>query len=281
MNVLAVVKTVAKAAGRFAIKHRKGIIATVGGACVVGAVAYTAVQAPIAKEALESLPEPTENENKVDILVKKTRTVAPIMWPAVALTAGGIGCFVYVTHISAKAVSSAVRDVLAWKQAYNELAHIHNDYVNANRKIAGEEIHEKVTQEVNSQVTKRLGPNVMTVNTGKGDEIFFDSLSGQFFRSSATYISNAAMQFASDMHNFQLPNPNAMSGFGTAEEWLESYLLVNAPMTFDDIGWYDYDVDGFNTKYNPFKVYITDHFVTAPDGNPARMIQYDNLPIEP
>lgn len=281
MNVLAVVKTAVKAAGRFAFKHKKGLIMTAGGACIVGAVAYTAVQAPVAKEALEALPEPTEDETKVDILVKKVKTAGPIMWPSVVLTAGGVACFMYALHISGKEVTKAVNDGLAWKQAYNELAHIHNDYVRANRKISGEENHEKVMQEVNDNTLKRLGPNTMVVNTGKGDEIFYDTLSGQFFRSNSTYISNAAMSFATDMHNAQLPNPDAINGFGTAEEWLENYLLVNAGTICADYGWYDEDINGFNTKYNPFRIYITEQFVTAPDGNPARVIAYDNLPIEP
>lgn len=280
MNRLAVLKNVAKAAGKFVVSHRKEFLMALGVASTTGAIATAIVKSPEAKEAFESV-KPEEGDTKVDILVKEAKAVVPIVWPIVALASVGMGSFMLAMHISGKEVSRAVTDGLAYKQAYNELAQIHNDYINANRKIAGEEIHEKVQEEVGAKAASRIGTDMVVCNSGKGDELFYDTLSGQFFRSTSTYISNAAMDFANDMHNGQLSNPEAMNGFGQASEWLENYLLINAGMICGDQGWYDNDRDGFNTKYCPFRIYITEHFITAPDGNPARVIEYDNIPMEP
>lgn len=280
MNVLAVLKTAGKTATRWVCTHKKALLITAGVACTAGAIVVATVQAPIAKEALDAMPEPEETDTKVDILVKKAKTVAPIMWPVPVLGGVGVGCFCTAVHISGKEVTRAISDGLAWKQAYNELAHIHNDYVNANRKISGEENHQKVQEEVYSNRIREIGSSVIIENTGRGDEIFYDSLTGKFFRSTSTYIANAAMDFKDAMHNAQLPNPDAWSGFGTMSEWCEDFLLIGCGKVGEDLGWYDVDREGFNTKYNPFKIYITEHFITAPDGSPARVIEYDCLPTE-
>lgn len=281
MNALAVLKTAVRATGDFVVRHRKAILVTTGGACVTGAIAVAVVQAPVAKEALEALPEPKEDETKVDIIIKEAKTVAPIMWSVPVLAATGMGCFMVALHISGKEVSRAVTDGLAWKQAYNELARIHNDYVKANRKIAGEEIHKKVQEEVTTESNIKAPTTMMITSTGRGNEQFYDTLSGQFFYSSATFIANAAITFAMDMKNGQLANAEGINGFGTAEEWLEQYLMINAGLIFSGLGWYSEDCEGFRSRYCPFRIYLTDHYVTGPDGNPARVIEYDYMPEEP
>ena len=279
MNVLAVLKTAGKTAVRWTCTHKKALLITAGVACTAGAIVVATAQAPLAKEALEALPEPTPEESKIDILVKKAKTVAPIMWPVPVLGIAGTACFCTAVHISAKEVTRAVSDGLAWKQAYNELAHIHNDYVIANRKISGEENHEKVMGEVQENIVKRTITNGFVNNTGKGEDVFYIPMFGVFFRSTAEHIANAALKFSYDMGHFQLPNARGIEGFGSVAELLELYIGVHAATLFEDIGYYA-DTP-YCTRSNPFNLHITDLFVTAPDGSPARIIEVENAPCSP
>lgn len=279
MEMFTLIKTGLKAGGRFASKHKKEVLMTSGVVLTIGSIVIAVIKAPEAKEAIEQLPEPKEDEKKYKILVEEIKVTAPIMWPVPVLAVSGISCFMVAMHISAKEATRAVTDGLAWKQAYNELAHIHNEYVNNNRKIAGEEIHKKVQEEMT--VEKPFGSDAMIINSGRGDEVFYDTLSGHFLRSTATAIANASIAFSDAMANYQLANPLSDDGFGSAAEWLEGYLMVPAGTICDDRGWYATDPEGFRSKYAPFKIYITERFITAPDGSPARIIEYDNAPIEP
>lgn len=281
MELFSLIKTGLKTGGRFVSKHKKGVLMASGVVLTTSSIVIAVIKAPEAKEAIEQLPEPKEDEKKYEIVIKEVKVTAPIMWPVPVLAVSGISCFMVAMHISAKEATRAVTDGLAWKQAYNELAHIHNEYVNYNRKIAGEEIHKKVQEEVINDTVIEAPTNVLVANTGKGNEEFYDSLSGQFFYSSAVFIANMAMSFSEAMKNNGLSNPDNFNGFGTAEEWLEQFLMVDAGLIFSDIGWYSEDCEGFRSKYNPFRIYLSDHYVTGPDGKPARVIEYDCLPQEP
>lgn len=276
MNVLATFK----AACAFAKNHRKEIAMVSGAVLTTGAVVYAVIESPEAKKAMDEIVPEKGMTNK-ELYILKAKSAVPYMWPVALLTTAGLGCFFYANHVSVKEIKNAVKDGMMWKQMYNEAAKVHNDYVNANRKIAGEEIHQKVQEELvdNKEITHPT--SMLITSTNKGNEEFYDSVSGQFFYSSATYIANSAIAFAMDMKNGQLANAEGMNGFGTVEEWLEIYLGINAGLAFGSIGWYGEDCEGFRPRCNPFKIYLSDHYITGPDGNPARVIEYDYLPEEP
>ena len=283
MNVLNKVKTVALLTKTFALTH-KGTILTVVGVGCIAAGTYTAIkQAPKAKEAIEIAEDIRNKEGEAKGIgpddpayhlsyVERVKIGVRYLWLPSVLTVSGTGALLINNHISLKDAAKAGADALAYKQAYNDLARLHNDYIYATNKVTTEDQQKEIRQEVAAQQVPNRTPEVIAVKTGKGESLYLDELTGQYFRSSDSAIANAAISFARDMHEFRLANPDSTNGWGTVNEWLGSYLMINELGSLgDDNGWCAYGA-------NNFRIHISEDYETAPNGEPCKTLSYDWSP---
>lgn len=284
MNALKQIKTGFGVAGTFVLAHKGTILKVVGVGGIVAGTVTAVKQAPKAKEAIEIAEEIRNKEGIAKGIGpddpayhltywEKIKIGARYLWFPAVLTAGGTGALLVDSHISVKDAARAGADALAYKQAYNDLARIHNDYIRGVNKVTTEEQQEQIRNEVGEQRVLSNDQEIFPISTGHGDTLFLDELSGQYFRSTEVAVCNAAMTFNSDMTNCRLANSYGLEGYGTINEWLEMYLGINPiGMIGDDNGWKTYDG-------NIFRIHISDRFETAPNGEPVRVISYDQAPM--
>jgi len=274
MNALTAIKSGIRVATSFVITNKKAILTLAGIGLIGGGAGYMVVQAPKAKDAIITEEHIREKEGKDPLTnIEKVKIGVRYLWVPSAMCTAGTGALLFVNHISVKEVAAAGADALAYKQAYNDLARIHNDYIRGVNKVTTEEQQKEIRNEVGEQRVVSNSSDIVPINTGRGDALFLDELSGQYFRSTEVAVCNAALSFNSDMTNCRLANSYGLEGYGTINEWLEMYLGINPiGMIGDDNGWKVYDG-------NVFRIHISDRFDTAPNGEPVRVISYECAPM--
>lgn len=284
MNALTSIKSGMTFVTTFVKVNKRPILTVIGVGCIGGAVVAACVQAPKAKEAIEVAQDikAKEAESKgIDetdpeyhiTFVERVKIGARYLWLPTVLGFGGTGTLLWLNHITFKDAAKAGEKALEYKAAYNELAKLHNDYIRGVNKVTTEEQQKEIRNEVGEQRVVSNSSDIMAINTGKGDTLFLDELSGQYFRSTEVAVCNAALSFNSDMTNCRLANSYGLEGYGTINEWLEMYLGINPiGMIGDDNGWKVYDG-------NVFRIHISDRFDTAPNGEPVRVISYECAPM--
>ena len=284
MNALTSIKSGMTFVTTFVKVNKRPILTVIGVGCIGGAVVAACVQAPKAKEAIEIAQDIKakeaeakgidENDPEYHLsFVERVKIGARYLWLPTALGFGGTGTLLWLNHITFKDAAKAGEKALEYKAAYNELAKLHNDYIRGVNKVTTEEQQKEIRDTVGEQKVAENNSDIIAYNTGKGDTLFLDELSGQYFRSSETAVCNAAISFATDMSSCRLANAYGLEGYGTVNEWLGAYLGINQmAMIGDDNGWKCYDG-------NTFRIYISKGYETAPNGEAVKVISYDAAPM--
>lgn len=187
----------------------------------VGVTCYlVAKEAPVAKEKLEDLhselAKKDEELTKPQIIVEEAKTVIPVYAPAIILGITSAGCIIGSHSIMSKRAAAIATAYQLSETALTE-------YKKKVKEVFGEkketEIIDKIAQDRVKTASLEQNYTKKIEKTGKGDDLVYDIVTGQWFYSSAEAIRQAENRF-----NKKLLDEMYMS----LNEWLSE---LNLPAT--------------------------------------------------
>jgi len=228
----------------FCKKHATKLLAGLAIGSEAAALYLTAKEAPVVKEKLEALPEGASDAEKFKVGAKGyagAGAAALVSFASIALTV---------------IVGEHQKTVISAAGAAAQLAAA--KYQQALEKKGGKEEVAKVEGEIAKEQITTKASTLPVIATGKGDELFYDPLSGRLFTSSRNEIEKAANRLNKKIFN---------SIWVSANEWYEEICLRDVGLATDK-GWnVDHMLDiGFQPE-------LTD------DGRACLGICYYNRPI--
>ena len=198
------------------------------------------------KEKEESNPK----EQKKDLVKVHAETaieLAPVVAPAVTSAVFTIACIVGADRINVSRLAAA-------SVGYDILKDSFNRYKKANETVVGEkQAREVEIASAQSKVTDASLAEEYMISTGLGNTIYFDCLTGRYFRCSKTAIENAVNIVNSGINNFM---------FVSLNEFYYNLRIPGVKMG-DEWGW------------NGVPLYVTYSYTETPSGEHAIAIDYD------
>ena len=227
----------------FLRKNAPTILSTIGGVGVV-ATAVMAVKATPKALALIEQAETEKGEKLTKVEIVKTASVVYI--PAALVGAGTIAC-IFGANVLNK------RQQAALMSAYALLDSSYKEYKAKTVELYGEDADRNIKDEI----VKDKYEN--TDIYGDGEQLFYDSFSGQYFKSTMANVNNAEYQINRDL---------VMRDYATVNEFYD-YLGVPPIDSGDELGW----SSGMNFDYY-WQVWIdfTHRKVTMEDGTECTII---------
>ena len=232
----------------FCKKHATKLLAGLAIGSEAAALYLTAKEAPVVKEKLEALPP---EATKMDKFKVGAKGYAGAGTAAFVSMASMVLCVVVGEHD--KAVISAAGAAAQLAAA---------KYQQALEKQGGKEAVKEVEKDVNKECMADKAVTAQPLRvlaTGKGDDLFFDPLSGRTFTSSRDEIEKAAIRLNKKIFN---------SIWMSVNEWYEELNLCDIGLA-QDKGWnVDHMLDiGFQPEMTE-------------DGRACLAICYYNRPIK-
>jgi hypothetical protein len=174
----------------------------------------TAKEAPAVKEKMDALPEGATKTDKFKVGVKG---YAP---------AGAAAAVSFASIILSVMIGEHDKAVTAAAGAAAQIAAA--KYQQALEKQGGKEAVEKVEQDINRECAadKQVAKPLRVIATGKGDDLFFDPLSGRTFTSSREEIEKAAIRLNKKIFN---------SIWMSVNEWYEELNLCDVVSVLDGV----------------------------------------------
>lgn len=230
----------------FCKKHATKILAGLAIGSEAAALYLTAKEAPVVKEKLEALPEDATKMDKFKVAAKGY------------LPAGAAASVSFASIIVGTIIGEQQKAVLSAAGAAAQLAAA--KYQQALEKQGGKEAVKKVEEDINREcmTDKTVTKPLNVIATGKGDDLFFDPLTGRTFTSCRTEIEKAAIRLNKKIFN---------SIWMSVNEWYEELNISEVGLATDK-GWnVDHMLDiGFQPQMTE-------------DGRACLAICYYNRPI--
>lgn len=216
----------AKIVSRLAEKHAPTICVVLGTALMAGGTVKAIVEAPAAKEKLDDLDETVHFESDVPIkkyIREKASIILYHYWPTTAMTLVGAALIFWGHKISLGRTAAALA---AYQMSKDDLKKLEDKIV----ELDGEKHLEKAK---NSIAADRVNSEVFTdekvIQTGKGNVLFMDSITGQKFRSDFSAIDRAVNAI-----NAQIHSDSELTA--SLNDWLD-YLGCDSTKVGDKLGW--------------------------------------------
>lgn len=186
----------------------KGTIFTaVGVTCTVAAIGFSIPAAIKTKEAIDNINYEWLATHKDGIITKKEliKQVAKETWKwwlPVGIAAGGAIAFPIAAHCTASnALKSAKAGEIAAIAAYNVAQTGYDTYKSKVIDKFGETAHNEIQKEVveekakiEYEESKKNNNDIVILETGKGDKIFYDVMTGRYFKSSDDAVTHAVTE---------------------------------------------------------------------------------------
>jgi len=191
-----------------------------------------------------------------------TREVIQTTWklylPVVISTAASIPCIVAGNRVSNK------RN-MALAAAYTMTETALQEYQDKTKEILGEKKYEKLQEQVSEEKVRNTYQEGMKNVTliGDGESLFYEPLSGRYFKTNWNRISKAANELNADALG-------SMSGEITLSEWYDILGLPDTELS-DERGW-----TIANGKQGIIDISIDS--VISPDNQPCGAIRYNTMP---
>lgn len=205
-------------------------------------------------EELKHIDIPVDSTKK-EVIIAKTKVVAPIVAPPVILGISSLGCFVGANRIQ----SSRLAKATVVYELYEMTNKKFNDYKEAVLEEVGEKkeakVRDRVAEKEVAESTCEI-PQPMTATN-----LFMESLTGQYFRSTREEVLQGVLRFQKAL---------LIEDYMTASEffdYLEIEELRHTPLT---------DSVGFNSE-NGIEVYFS--VAKASNGEPCTVLEYRTLPL--
>lgn len=179
-------------------------------------------------------------------------------WPVAASTALSVPCIIVGNRVSNKRYAA-----LATAYTISEAAL--QEYQDTTREIVGEKKAKQIQESIDAkQIEKTYKGTNQIILTGNGESLFFEPLSGRYFKSNWNEISKAANELNADA----LTN---MSGQITLNEWFTRLGLEDTEIG-DRMGW-----ELNSDPHNLIDIEISSH--VTKDDIPCGSISYRNQPV--
>lgn len=233
-------------------KHSPEILVGFG---IAGMLTTTVLAVKATPKAMRLIEEKKE-ELKTDKLtpVETVKATWKCYIPSAATAGVSIACLIGSSKISNKRNA-----VLA--TAYKIAENAHNTYREKVIETIGEKKEQLIRDEVNKDKIEKNPPNQNTViMTGKGETLFYDGLSGRYFKSDIDKIRKIENEL-----NRRMRNENYIS----LNEFYDELGLEHIRPLGDDLGW------------NIEKGYIEIHIspLLTPDDEPCIALDFEVAPM--
>lgn len=232
----------------FCKKHATKLLAGLAIGSEAAALYLTAKEAPVVKEKLEALPPDATNMDKFKVGAKGYAGAGAAA--AVSMASIIVGTIIGEHQKAVISAAGAAAQIAAAK--YQQALEKHGG------KKAVEEVEKDVNRECAADKTVTAQP-LKVLATGKGDDLFFDPLSGRTFTCSREEIEKAAIRLNKKIFN---------SIWMSVNEWYAELNLCDIGLATDK-GWnVDHMLDiGFQPQMTE-------------DGRSCLAICYYNRPIK-
>lgn len=231
----------------FCKKHATKLLAGLAIGSEAAALYLTAKEAPVVKEKLDALPPEATTTDKLKVGAKGYLGAGAAA--TVSMASIILACIVAEKQKTALSVAGAAAQLAAAK------------YQQALEKHAGKKEVQKVEEELAKEQAAEQKPRqpLSVIATGKGDDLFYDPLSGRLFTSCRNEIENAMIRINKKIFN---------SIWMSVNEWYEELGIDDVGLAVDK-GWnVDHMMDiGFTPQMTK-------------DGRPCLAIAYYNRPIK-
>lgn len=200
----------------------------------------------------KELPDDTSKPKKI---FEKTKVVLPIYLPTIIMGGSSIACVIGANNISTSRLAAATTACELSEKAFNEY-----------KTAVIEKIGEKKENEVRDEIAKKhVAESVYddddeALQPITGTQLFMDSLSGQYFRSTKDDIYRALMDFQRWL---------MLEDFATVNEWYSH--IPTEDLKQIRIG----DRLGFNSTQG-LDIYWSVQM--APNGEPVTVLEYRTPP---
>lgn len=203
-----------KGAWMWCCKHAPKLLAGTAIAAEALGFYFMHKEAPVVNDRLKALPEGATWKDKF-------KAAGPVYLPAAGMLVLSAGCIIGGCTLGEHRVAmmaslySASEAVL---RKYEEQA------IDKLGKEKAEELHKAVAQEVLEDAN--IDPSQI-LNTGKGNTLFYDPLTGRAFRSSIEAVKNDSLEFKKYILN---------NMWGSVNDWYDELGIEHAKLA-DIVGW--------------------------------------------
>lgn len=236
----------------FMVKHEPEILMGMGISGLIFSIVWTVRATLKTKEEIDAY----KNAKNIDKLTKKEafKITAKYFWPVAVSTITSIPLIVIGNRVSNKRYAA-----LAAAYTISETALL--EYQEKTREVLGEKKAREIQESIDADRVKKSysGANQVII-TGNGDSLFYEPLTGRYFRSNWNEIAKAANELNSEALG-------SMSGQITLNEWCDRLGLEGTDIG-DEMGW---ELNG--NPGNLIDVEISSHIVPK-DNIPCGAISY-------
>lgn len=236
----------------FVVKHEPEILVGIGLSGMLFTTYYTAKATAKAVKIIQE----NEADGKVLTNKEKFKLVWKLYLPVLGGIVGSSACIIGGNRVQNKRAA-------ALAAAYTMSETALQEYRDKTLEIAGAQKEQKIHESISADgVSNAIGKSEVVI-TGDGDSLFYEPLSGRFFKTNWNKILKAANEL----------NSNALSGFDgtiTLTDWFDKLGLSKTNIS-DTIGW--------NTnKGQKGLIDISIDSTITPDDVPCGSIYYNNRP---
>lgn len=241
----------------FIAKHEPEILMGMGISGLIFSTAW-AIRATI--KATKAIENYKDNKNIDKITFKEGfKLTWKYYWPVAASITVSIPCIIAGNRVSS-------RKYAALAAAYTISETALQEYQDKTREIVGEKKAKQIQESVDGdRIEKSYKDSNQIIMIGKGENLFFEPLSGRYFKSSWNDLYAAA-------NELNATAIGSMSGEIRLNEWYDKIGLEPTDMG-DEIGW---ALNG-NPK-ELIKINLSSHLTN--DKTPCAAISYERNPIK-
>lgn len=239
----------------FVVKHEPEILMAMG----ISGLIFSTVWAIRATFKASNAIRDYKESKQIDKITPKEafKLTWKFYWPVAASTALSVPCIIAGNRVSSKRYAALAAAYTISEAALQE-------YQDTTREIVGEKKARQIQESVDAKKLEETykGGNQIIL-TGNGESLFFEPLSGRYFKSNWNDISKAANELnASALGD--------MAGQITLNDWFRRLGLEDTEMG-DEIGW---DLNG--NPNNLIDIEISSHITK--DNIPCGSISYRKNP---
>lgn len=237
------------------VKHEPDILMYMGLAGLAGSMVLL-VKSTI--DAVKSVNNRKVELNKERLPVKE---VIKASWkyyiPPVILTAASVPCIIMGNRVSNKRTAALAAAYTISETALQE-------YQNKTKEIVGEKKEQQIREAAAKETVEKTHKQGSTLVLGSGDSLFYDEISGRYFKSTWNKVLKAANEL----------NALAIGGNDviTLNQWFEEIGLDPIDIG-ENRGWSVYD----NGAKGLINISLTS--ILTEDKTPCAAIHYENRPI--
>lgn len=240
----------------FVSKHEPEILMSMGIGGMIFSLAW-GIKASF--KAARAIDKYKETYGKDKLIAKETiKLTWKLYLPTVLSVAASIPCVIMSNKVSNKRYAAIATAYTISEAALQE-------YKDKTKEIIGEKKTKQIEESISDdRVTKTYSGGNQVILTGNGDSLFYEPLSGRYFKSNWNDILKAANELNSEA----ITN---MSGQTTLNDWFQKIGLETTEIG-ETLGW-----NLMNNSSNLIDISISSH--VTKDNVPCGAIYYNRQPV--